>query len=257
MRLVSPMTRPGSSPRASGGAWSTDARRPVRSRSAAAATGPGWRQDLRRPADRQGRDPVVGAARWARAGRGRAPWPATRAPAIAGSPVSSTGALVLRRMPRASSTWTVASRSTTGRSPRPGSTTGSPVTTATAVTAARSAARDSTPPRARSTPCAGGGDLEHHDQRHREQHRPEQPQRRSARRAGATATSAPRASSRCRGQHEVALGASPRAAAATAQASTAGPSSRRSVACRTRRGAVTARAPAPSGRTGLTASPAG
>ena len=41
VRLVSPMTRPGSRPRASAGASSTAARRPARSRSAPAATAPG------------------------------------------------------------------------------------------------------------------------------------------------------------------------------------------------------------------------
>ena len=60
VRLVSPMTRPGRRPRASGGARSTAERRPARSRSAAAATAPGWREDAGVTADREGRDAVVG-----------------------------------------------------------------------------------------------------------------------------------------------------------------------------------------------------
>ncbi len=190
VRLVSPMTSPGSSPRASGGAWSTAVRRPRRRRSAADATVPGGARTTGGP-----RTASVATRSSARSvGLSR---PCTRTvdrhagSAIAGSPVSSTGAEVLRRSPRASSTWTVASRSTTGRSPRAGSTMASPVSTATAVTAARSRASDSTSPRARRMPCPAAATCSTATRATVSSSGPDRPDRCSRRRAGATQTTAP------------------------------------------------------------------
>ena len=95
VRLVSPMTRPGSRPRASGGAWSTDARRP-----GAQPLGRRGHRAGRRERPPVGRSPT-GSRPGRRPGSVGPSRPRTRTvarhagPAIAGSPVSSTGALVL------------------------------------------------------------------------------------------------------------------------------------------------------------------
>ncbi len=172
VRLVSPMTRPGSSPLGSAGAWSTDARRPLRSRSAAAATAPGGASTSGGPLT----DKVATRSSARSVGPSR---PRTRmvarhpGSAIAGSPVSSTGAPVARRMPRASSTRDgrlaqhhrpvaatrqhdrVAGDHGDGGDGRPVGGEG-----LDATASAQHAVR-------------GGGDLEHHDQGDGEQHRAE------------------------------------------------------------------------------------
>ena len=101
MRLVSPMTRPGRRPRASAGAWSTAARRPARSRSAALATVPGG--------DRTRGSPVTARVATRSSARSVGPSrPVTRTVARHGrstsrvSPVRRTGAATARRVPRAS-----------------------------------------------------------------------------------------------------------------------------------------------------------
>ena len=205
VRLVSPMTRPGSSPRASGGAWSSEERSPARRRSAADATAPGdsstWGAPLTDRVATRSSAGSVGPSR-----------PRTRTvdrqpgSAIAGSPVSSTGALVSRLSPRASSTRIVASRSTTGRSPRPASTIGSPVTTATAVTAARSAASCSTPPRARRMPCPAAATWSTATRTTASSSGPTTPERRSTRRAGRTAANAGQEQEGSDNHHEMARG---------------------------------------------------
>ena len=150
VRLVSPMTSPGRSPRGSSGASSTEDRNPARSRSAPDATRPG-------PATTVGGPATASVATRSSARSVGPSRPRTTTVARQGSstravsPVSSTGAAVSRRVPRASTRSIVTSRSTRTASPRPARTIGSPVTTTRAVTAARWAASSSTPPRARTT----------------------------------------------------------------------------------------------------------
>ncbi len=141
------------------------------------------------------------------------------------SPMSTTGARVPRRTPRESTTTAVASRRTLRCSPRPVSTTGSPVTTTTAGTEARSAASARTPPRSRSSECPAAatwrrttrtarrmtGHRHRASRRHRISHRLE------CTRAGTRpSTVASPAITRCPRTPM------PRPAAATTQASTAG-----------------------------------
>ena len=153
VRLVSPMTRPGSNPRASAGAESTDARSPARNRSAPDATAPGGVITSGAPATAS-----VATRSSARSAGPRRPCTRTverhSSAARRSSPVSSTGAPTALRAPRASRSSIVPSRRARVSSSRPARTNGSPVTTTTAVTAARSAASASTPPRARSVACA-------------------------------------------------------------------------------------------------------
>ena len=120
------------------------------------------------PGSRRGRRP----ARWVRAVRAPAPWRARAASTRAASPVSRTGAPASRLMPRASTCRIVASRSTRAASPRPARTTGSPVTTTTAVTAARSAARLLDPAPGPQHAVASRGQLEEDDEGREQRARP-------------------------------------------------------------------------------------
>ena len=136
VRLVSPMTSPGSRPRGSAGAPSTAPRSPARRCSAADATAPGGATTVNVPVT------AMPATRSSPGSVGRSRPVSCTVDRHAGSvnaasPVSSTGAPVACCRPRASRCTTVASRSTRGVSPRDGKVSGSPVMTTSAVTTAR------------------------------------------------------------------------------------------------------------------------
>ena len=230
VRLVSPMTRPGSNPRASAGAESTDSRSPARNRSAPDATAPGGVITSGAPATAS-----VATRSSARSAGPRRPCTRTverhSSAARRSSPVSSTGAPTALRAPRASRSSIVPSRRARVSSSRPARTNGSPVTTTTAMTAARSAASASTPPRARSVACAAAATSRSTTStRARMSGQRSGRARRGERESATTPATTAAAPATARWPRTV----SPRVVAATTQARTAGPRSRRSLRAGTR-----------------------